>query len=1104
MKKRFFKLFFIIGIMACFTFTLASCKKEEKPVEPTPEPQPEPTPEPVTLKELPDGYYVDLFQVPNSIVVNFKGMEFTKKEDDANAKYTIDDSSVIRIGIVNDTLKANGFLKLIKNLPYGSYVSEVYFSLDNTYIVKKFTYPEPNFDYKLPEDATKDELFSLKDAGFVDVAYYDIELSKEFAIEAFNEKLADLGFDVDLANVKSLEDLITLFGLPKEKAKSMVEEAESLYKTFMSLFFDESFKQNEITLKLSFDTLNLINDMGRNLTIASLVDSVFGEGTFDKLLLLFEEYSKVDKALIETPSNNVQYYTLVDGEYVPCESLTQFDENTDYYIDNKDIGEYTIGDLLITSASDETGFVKVEDAGQIMEKLFGILQMGAPLIDGYQKEFITNLKMLHVFIILSQAFGIEEYYLLEPVTGLTEWALDDETEYYLPIYKECENLTSFDKWSVYFTKNEKDEYILVDKANGATPEPGRTYYKFDIELVSKEKLKTPDQNTNYYKAVLKDEYVSTSIAFWNSDTKFYTLSYEKCQNLTSWESDVDYYYFDYKLGVYLLVDQEEIPSPYADTTYYVERYTEVDKNIVTEPAEDVNYYEYISIPDIYEGYSLATFTFDKDESYFEKVEDEYVLTNDTTPVQGKTYYVILPKCEFVLYENLTEFNPKQDYYIYNAEKNEYESFDIWEEAAPDSTKTYYKYISRFEQFLSIESLQSLTFDEMISGLYPYGVLLDIIKRDPNIDMLNPNIKLVSILAPIVDQYKDAKIYEFIAKVYDKMKPDYVITTDTEWDDNKEYYIYDEDDEEYILVDKDEVTAPIDDVTYYVTKATTAKELAEKFDDIISKLKENVKLEIVTDNDAKLQKIVLDVKYDPVFGNINIDFTKAYNDPYRSTLLTNARYASEYDGESTAVLEKYLTDDIFEGYDENGTTFELVKQNGKYIGFKEINEFYERIYLFGENEEDGDDYFSRKDYYALDVVEFRVGVYDYENKFFTTFDWRYDLKTKKFFYDHDMDIDDEYYFDYTKNEYVSVYVEVDRTETEAPAPRKSYFTYDEELDKYTYKPGLTNFEEGVKYYTLVEPTGDVDHPFVVKTIQRYQQCVYYVMIYFSKVDYPVVE
>ena len=70
----------------------------------------------------------------------------------------------------------------------------------------------------------------------------------------------------------------------------------------------------------------------------------------------------------------------------------------------------------------------------------------------------------------------DQYYYIEPLIGLTEWK--EYIQYYSTLYKVVEGLTVWDNNTRYFTKNENNEYILVDQTEVNGKVDGILYYLF--------------------------------------------------------------------------------------------------------------------------------------------------------------------------------------------------------------------------------------------------------------------------------------------------------------------------------------------------------------------------------------------------------------------------------------------------------------------------------------------------------------------------------------------------------------------------------------------------------------------------------------------------
>lgn len=1098
MKKRFFKLLFVMGLMFGFTFTLASCNKNETTpdsgkVEPTPDPTPTPEPVSKTLTELPEGFYASLAPASNSIVINFNNFKATGKND---VEYEIDNDSYIRIGYVNDTLKANGIFKA--SFVAGKEINSFYlsFSLDDAFKAKIVGEVEPNLDY-----VAKTEEETVTGSRGVNYIYEEIELSKEKIIEFINAQLENADIDLDLNNVDSLDDITSVFGVSDELVESEMELVNTMFDSLMGLFFNETFAENRVTLEFTLDSLTLINLALSNATIETLADAVLGEGFFDKILSYLEDYSMVDQTKVLAPMEGMQYFTYnaETKQYEMCESLTSWAPNTVYYVDNKDLGSYTLADLIKTSDTDETGFVTVDSIDNGINKLFELIGKVMPMIQGAmgqgQSETDDDATSMptsglgnmfdQTFIVkmLSMLFGITEpYYLVEPVTGLTEWEGHIEgmfgfgTSYYTLNYEEATDLSEFSPYTLYFIKNDNDEYVLIDTKDQT---PGnQTYYTVDIEDVEYKKIKTPDATKTYYVAgeerKFEEEYI---LVEWDSNRDYYTEKYNEV-NVTEWDPNTKYFYLDRIFGRYCDVLQDETPTPDPDETYYTREYVKVDKTAVTSPQEGVQYFVYIDDPEFYTGYANVQTEFEKDVEYYVKdASGKYVLTADEKPVANVQYYTQKTVTIYTACENLVKFDETVRYYL-DAEGSEL--VDIYEATTPDATKTYYKTISTIGKFLAIEPMQKLSVNDIITKLYPIvsPMVTSVLKIEmPKLDA--EGFKLDQFLAPVVEiikEIKDTKIYTFAAKGIDSINPLYDEAHVKAWDPDTDYYT--KENNSYSIVDKNEVTTPVANVTYYTRYSRTVDDVKNMIDELIASFDENITLKVITDNEAKIQKVEFELGFDKISGGFTVDFTQEYKDDVKETLAYAKLYEHTYFENSTEAMENLLNENAFKDYvDYEGASFSLIKQNGEYIGFNRTLNGQTNSYFFGVNNEALNGYSSESDYFCDKYIEISVMCYDKANNDFEKFIFVYNVETQKFEYAANMRKIEITYFDYEQNEWLSIYKEVDTTKT--PDPKAEYYTYED--GEYKVCGTLTAFESNVKYYIDYTDVaeGDEEHPLKIK-------------------------
>lgn len=987
MKKKFFKLFFTLTLMLGFTFSLASCKKDTNPVEPTPEPTPtpdptptpEPTPDPepvgpVTLTELPDGYYSKLFQLPDSILVTFKDCSLDGSLMNLDGVLTITDDSYLRIGIVDDTLKANGYIKITGSEPLFEHFIEGSFSLDDSFIARGFV--SNNLDLstidkvkpRTDEDDATDEYED--DEAFI---YKEIELSKDKLFALINNELEKNDIDFDITKVDTLDEIKSLIKISDETIGGAKALIETLVSQMFGLVFEESFGPDEVKLEFTLKNLNLINTLVSSLTVENVVDLLLGNGAFNKIISKLEDYSLVN-TLNATPKEGVQYFTLVDGEYVPCKNLTEFDPNTEYYIDNKDLGSYTLADLLITSEEDKEGFVSVDAISNGVNTLLDlvkyiptILSMTGKDISEINIPFDSINEEMIINVIKNMFMLKDEAGFYEAKTGLTEWEGYSKgmfgKKYYTQLFVEADTQEGFAEEYNYYTLNDKNEYVLVDTKTVETPQESVTYYvvapvEVEIEVV----LKTPDANVEYYTLNDDNEYVL-------------------CENLTQ---------------------------------------------------------------------------FDKNKNYFVKSETS---------------------------------------------KTGYELFDIYTYALPDSTATYYTGISSLAKFLSTDTLQNMTVKQLLGKGYMLYAMLST-PDEVNMKYITEGIDIDKIIAPYVEmakQLKGAKVYDLIAPFVDRMLPNFVEISVTEWDTKKTYFTYNEETKQYDIVDTTVVTAPQANVKYYEIVERDAAALTKLISDGIKFVDDGLTFNIVTDNDAKLKNILFALDFDKVKGEINVDFTQEYKDEIREDLLKNIPYANRLDDNSTQYFEELLNDNVFNGYvGDGGETYSLVKENDKYVGFKTTLGSTVTEYSFGTNKEKGDKYSSEINYYGSHYLSIYVRCYNKTDKKFTyNLLFIYDVEAKKFV-SPSLLIIDEYYYDYAKKDFVSIMVEVDTEEVKTPEEDTSYYVFNEATNAYDLAT-VTTFEENVKYYTKKNAEVDATHPFIVKSVSRLTGSISYEVRFFVSAE-----
>lgn len=1048
MKKRFIKAMFLVALMFGFSFGLASCKKDN-PVEPdpvtpvtpdpvtpvTPDPVTPVTPDPVTpvepeskiLDKLPDGYYADLIQLPNSVKLSFDEFQINLDYE----TITIFEDSYLNIGYVDDTLKANGYLHGKSDYTKRAYDEEyiLSFSLDDEFIARQITSSDLDYSF-VPEKNKKSGTLDEDDVFDSSVVYKQIKLSKAELFDKINEYAEKAELDFDINEIDNIDDITSLIGIPDTAVLGAKVAVNGLLNIVMPMLFDNSFAEDEITLSLKFDSIKMINEMLKELTLENIVDTFTEKGTFDKLVsLLTKTYSVVDQTVVKKPLDDKQYFVYDEKsrEYDLCGSLTEWAPDTVYYVLNKDLGQYTVADLLITSEDDETGFVSTADIDAALDKVFELINeilpvasQAATAIDDSMilpQSFTKQMAVMLLGNIIGQ-FGVKEYEMFEPVTGLTEFV--PELPYSEQIYFEVKDLTKFDSNEHYFVK-ENDKYVLVDTTKVDKPQDGVTYYVFDAyeKMVDTEKPLTPVVGTTYYlyeKTTVYDENEITFVTEWDENTTYYTFAGYKEANITEFAQDTTYYVKD-EFDDYIPVEGEFDPKE----TYYVESYEQVNKEVVTAPDLSETYYVLV------EGnYSTIDTSFDSNTTYYKKVGDEFVKVTDNSakPEKDAKYVVGYEMMEYVPYNGLDEFNKSTTYYIASVEEDgltTYTEVETTEMVKPDSTKTYYTITSSFANILASEAIQKLTVNDILTLVYQMKEMSSLEKKkysteeekeqaqEAYIDIMNTKIDIVEFTDPYVNMIKEMKLYDVVAMLLDSKNPVFVEAKVGEsFEKGVKYYVYNENEKEY---EPTADTTPAEKTTYYVIKARTAKDVETMIDDFADMLTDSLSLEIVTDNEANLKKIELELNFDVVKGGLTVEFNGEYTDTLKDELVQYIPYANENDEYSTELFEAILTDDIFEDYNDGYSIFKAIKDEaGNIIGFKQkvLLSGYVYEYYFGQTEESAKFYSSEKNYYADNIVTYHVKVRTTRDNNkdgeldFESFNFLYDLTTKKFVVDNKFD------------------------------------------------------------------------------------------------------
>ena len=253
-----------------------------------------------------------------------------------------------------------------------------------------------------------------------------------------------------------------------------------------------------------------------------------------------------------------------------------------------------------------------------------------------------------------------------------------------------------------------------------------------------------------------DGYFVTEDTTKDPEKTYYTVQYEGVRNLSQFEEG--YVYFEAEDVTFQTGDAEPVKgityNVYDLTGYYVTSDTAV--------TEGKSYYtlQYYTI----EGAE----TFEEGVTYYDRTEHVF-LTEDTTPVKNVTYYnkvIVAGETQYQLAYSTGEFEPGVEYY-----EIEYEYFPTTD-PTPVSGKTYFVLLyDNFQAAYDLERfLKYETYYEYFEGIY---------KKSTDINSLyNTNVNLMSVEVSKFDP--DVYYYESERR--------YFITSDTEPDTSKEYYL----------------------------------------------------------------------------------------------------------------------------------------------------------------------------------------------------------------------------------------------------------------------------------------------------------------------------
>lgn len=1264
MKKRFIKLMFIFTLLFGFTTVLASCNNNDKPADPTPTPvdptptpvdpvtpvTPDPvtpvTPDPVTpvtpdpinpniLDDLPQGHYAKLLANNNYVTVNFKDFKVNVR----GSEYAVDNDSYIKVAYEENTLKANGILKLTAT--HKDFVGDgaIYFSFDGDEFIARsvstgeLTFTNPEYE----GDAIQTVRYENLD-GKQEVYYYDIKAYKDQIFEMINEAMQEINPEFDINEIDSIDDVKALIGIEEENVPTVSTLINEKVEAILKLFFNPEFADNQITVSLDLSKLKIANLAASYITVEKVVDMLLGAGTYEKFVSITSEYIEADTK--EAPVEGITYYIYNDETkaYTAVE-ITEFAEGTKYYVDNKQLGEYSVDDLIKYNAEDD-GLVTIEQIDEAITKLFSLVnsifgmlpeeytEETPSILNSFKTEddnfdqaaLVQPIMMLLALMVDSNRFTpvmSDPYLMLKPVTGLTEWRKN--TEYYLveDVFHEAEGIDAFEEGTRYFIKNENDEFVLVNTDTEAFDSTNTYYVFYPGDKVATTRVRRPDPNVTYYVEESLLRYSEDAIEFtteFDKDTTYYTADYESV-DIQAFEEGVDYYFLNTKSFDYEPVDTEETPAPIEGIIYFTKLYVEVDQEKTPRPEsgtkyyvkatrdiyveqnindqedfkDGVTYYRYDEFTDEYIEFDTRSFLADETyyvketEEYYEELNTEfdsytrYFTYNQETeeytevkyPENGGAYYVgyEYPKqvaydnleefdetkdysvvasveyeyvpCEdleefeaeqvyyvknesdqFVLVEEEANFNPNETYYVRD-EMTKYSLVDIYEPTEPDSEATYYTMIDKISEVLSLDAIKTIDVNYLATQIY--RIVSKYQMRNENssseeyknaMERINDTeIDVDAIINPILVKIGEQKVYDLIADALDQYMPIYEVAEVTAWAEDTEYYIYSEELKSYFDVDTEEITAPVAGTTYYVLEERTADDVVALIDERIEFLADSISLDIVSDNQSKLQKVELGLDFEVVSGTITLDFVTAYSDEVNADLQNYKVYVKEKDYESTRIFEEVATEAAFEGYKEGEKVYSVIKdeETGKVIGIRWDDDDEYDLYYFGENKSEDDEFASEKEYFDENILMYDVCLKDEDGNFERMY-FYYDLTSKKFLDDEDYNYDLTYYYDYETEEYVllegrshSDYIIedglllldieiVDTEEVTTPVDETRYFYYNEKYELCS-NSSLEEFDEKTIYFTATVIAAENDRPLVFKYANKKTGKTNYYEVYY---------
>ena len=510
-----------------------------------------------------------------------------------------------------------------------------------------------NFTW-LGEQTSKDVSYTIP--AFTIIT--DSETSRSYALigTVDNNDLvvsdAKLPADGSTIQMVAMEGTPTTFSFLGETkiTSEMVDENNRLY------FETKYVSQNGIFIRNSGNSQANYLDWKR-------VDNLY-EQPYDNLRYKFGIDSKSDVAYIEFPDNYAELigagieivYMIVDPDYsnIPPQTLDRF--------------------LVELVPKEDSNIILTTDNVKISNPTSAA---GHKNIESIDEAYVNYKRTVGTFKTLITLRDYINYILLEGEELYSNGFVTDRSNDPQLSYKIMSTINGID--SLITEIETDDHYESVDVSDNF--EVGVDYYYLNGTTFTKEVASTPQANRQYFIEAKEDKLTPFDLKFYllqdvvavNSNSTFnQTFEMIKTEDLPSMEaliedsSHIEHTYKD------ILPLGENTYKPTLDTSrsefksYYKkngDRY-EFISNVYYILTDDVDAY-YVPHTDLEE--------FEEGVEYFEKVGNEYVLTSDTDPESGETYYT---------------HDSSKKYYKYNTQYGYYYVVDVKTTDHPEEMNLY--------------------------------------------------------------------------------------------------------------------------------------------------------------------------------------------------------------------------------------------------------------------------------------------------------------------------------------------------------------------------------------------------------------------------------